>query len=145
MGLLSFFGFGADSAHNAHIAAEAAKRARNSLDIDVCIAAHENWLTRLETYLVGRGSARLDPEKVASDSNCDLGRWIHGDGEKYLGEYAAFQDLKAIHQMFHYKASSVVSLYNAEKVMEAQQELSGDVTRLSHKIITRLEDLKNIE
>lgn len=145
MGFLSFFGFGADSSYNVHLATEAAKRARNSLDIDVSIAAHENWLTRLETYMVGRGQARLDPEKVACDCNCDLGRWIHGEGEEHLGEFAAFQDLKAVHKMFHYKASSVVSLHHANKTLEAQHELSGDVAKLSHKIKTRLEDLRNIE
>jgi len=145
MGLLSFFGFGADSSHNAHLAAEAAKRARNTLDIDVSIAAHENRLIRLETYLAGRGESHLDPDKVACDCNCDLGRWIHSEGEEHLGEFAAFQDLKAIHKMFHYKASTVVSLHHANRTMDAQHELSGDVTKLSHKIKTRLEDLKNIE
>ena len=143
MGLLAFFGFG-HSDNNALLAQEAARRASQSLDIEVSIAAHENWLTRLETYLSGRSHEELEPEKVACDNCCDLGKWIYSDGKKHLGDFAAFHDLQATHKMFHFKASSIVSLHQAGRTEEAHAELAGDLQRLSHKVKQRLTDLKAV-
>jgi methyl-accepting chemotaxis protein len=144
MGLLNFFGWGSNK-QEAIQALESAKKASQSLNIDVSIAAHENWLTRLETYTAGHSCDHLDPSDVASDCKCDLGKWIYSDGEKHLGQYAAFQDLKATHKMFHFKASSIVSLTQAGRKEAAEKELAGDIQKMSLKIRKRLEDLKNIE
>lgn len=143
MGLLAFFGFG-HSDDNAIHAQEAARKASQSLNIEVAIAAHENWLTRLETYLSGHSHEDLEPGKIACDDCCDLGKWIYSDGKKYLGDFAAFRDLQATHKMFHFKASSVVSLHQAERTAEAQAELAGDLQKLSHKVKQRLLDLKAV-
>lgn len=143
MGLLAFFGFGHDD-KNAVVAQAAARRASQSLNIDVSIAAHENWLTRLETYLAGRSHEELEPEKIACDDKCELGHWIYGEGQQNLGDFAAFRDLQAAHKMFHFKASSIVSLHQANRTEEAQKELAGDIQKLSSKIKQRLTDLKAI-
>jgi hypothetical protein len=143
MGLLGFFGFG-HSDDNAVVAMHAAQKASQSLNIEVSIAAHENWLTRLETYLAGRSHEELEPAAIACDETCELGHWIYTDGKKYLGNYAAFQDLQASHKMFHFKASSIVSLHQANHKEEAEKELAGDIQKLSHKISQRLRDLKAI-
>lgn len=145
MGILNFFGFGHDD-QKAKEAVMAAERARHSLDIDVAIAAHENWLTRLEAYCANASKDReqLDPDHLACDDKCDLGKWIYSDGEKYLGEFAAFSDLKATHKMFHYKASSIITLCQADQKEKAEQEMAGDLYKLSKKIHQRLEDLKQI-
>lgn len=145
MGILSFFGFGSsDNKKDALQAMEAAKKASQTLNIEVSIAAHENWLTRLETCIAGRSDEKLDPVHIACDDRCDLGKWIHSDGQKYLGQYAAFNDLKATHKMFHFRVSSIVSLQQAGKIDDARRELSGDIQKLSVKIKQRLTDLKNI-
>lgn len=143
MGLLAFFGFG-HSDQAAIMAQESARRASQSLNIEVSIAAHENWLTRLETYLAGRSHEELEPAQIACDDKCELGHWIYGDGKKYLGEFAAFQDLQATHKMFHFKASSIVSLHQANRTQEAEKELAGDIQKLSMKIKQRLTDLKAV-
>jgi hypothetical protein len=143
MGLLDFFGFGHDHL-DALQAKEAANHASLSLDIDVSIAAHENWLTRLEAYTSGHSHETLDPEHTACDDQCALGKWIYSDGEKYLGQYAAFNDLKATHKMFHYKASSIISLVQSGNQTEAEKELAGDIHKLTMKIRQRLQDLKYI-
>ncbi|MDO6681580.1 MULTISPECIES: CZB domain-containing protein [unclassified Oceanobacter] len=144
MRLMNFFGFGHDHQDAIH-AKEAAKRASVSLDIDVSIAAHENWLTRLETYISGHSHETLDPTHAACDDECELGKWIYSDGEKYLGQYAAFNDLKATHKMFHYKASSIISLVQADNHSDAEKELAGDIHKLTLKIRQRLQDLKYID
>lgn len=144
MSFLSFFGFGSTDKKDGLLAMEAAKKASQSLNIEVAIAAHENWLTRLETCIAGHSQEKLDPAHIACDDRCDLGKWIYSDGQKYLGTYAAFNDLKATHKMFHFKASSIVSLKQADRIEEARKELGGDIQKLSHKIQQRLRDLQAI-
>ena len=126
------------------VAKDALGKATRTLDIDVAIMAHENWKVRLGSYLAGKSTEDLRPEIVACDDQCDLGKWMYGDGHMYLGRYATFVDLKAIHKMFHYTASSVVTLSQSGKQEEAKQALDEDFTKLSGKIKQRLTDLKSL-
>jgi len=144
MSFLGFFGFRSADQVDSHKALNAVQKANQSLNIEVSIAAHENWLTRLETYVAGHSTEALDPAQICCDDKCDLGKWIYGDGEKYLGEYASFKDLKATHKMFHFKASSVVSLCQDERVDEARATLADDMQKTSKKIRQRLLDLKGV-
>lgn len=61
-------------------------------------------------YLEGKSSEDLRPELICHDNRCDLGKWIYSDGEKQLGQYIVFSELRAVHKMFHLHASSVVAL-----------------------------------
>lgn len=117
-------------------------KATETLNIDVAVMAHENWKLRLETYLEGKSEEHLQPELVCCDDRCDLGKWIHGEGEAHLGQYMTFQDLKATHKMFHYTASSVLTLSQAGKQDEAHELLHGEFAKLSTTVKRRLGDLK---
>lgn len=146
---MSFFDFfrHSDAAddHKAHEQAEAQAaliKATDSLNIDVSIAAHENWKVRLDAYMAGKSNEDLRPDVVCCDDHCDLGKWIYGDGEAHLGKYVTFQDLKATHKMFHYTASTVVTLSQAGRSEEARHLLDGEFTKLSTTIKRRLGDLK---
>lgn len=122
--------------------AEDILRAARSLDIDVAIAAHENWKSRLLAYLEGKSTEDLRAEIVALDNRCDLGKWIYGDGETYLKTAVAFVDLKATHKMFHYSASTIVTLAQAGRTAEAQDMLASSFTKLSERIKSTLLELK---
>jgi len=140
MGLFSFFKFGSQSEEAD--ARAAAQRALVGLDIDMAIAAHDNWKQRLLAYLSGSSSEDLRPEVICADDRCDLGKWIYGDGAKQLNGFASFSELRATHKMFHYTASSVVALKTAGKVEEAKALMSGEYEKTSSRIIGRLRDLK---
>ncbi|MCQ4347966.1 CZB domain-containing protein [Pseudomonas stutzeri] len=145
---MSFFDFFKFDSHSkdtekARQEAQAALiKAAETLNIDVAVMAHENWKLRLETYLAGKSQEDLRPEVVCCDERCDLGKWIHGDGEEHLGQYMTFQDLKATHKMFHYTASNVLILSQAGKQEEAQALLHGELSKLSNTVRRRLTDLK---
>lgn len=145
---MSFFDFFKFDSHSketekAQQEAQAALiKAAESLNIDVAVMAHDNWKLRLETYLTGKSQEDLRPEVVCCDERCDLGKWIYGDGEAHLGQYMTFQDLKATHKMFHYTASSVVTLSQAGKQEEAEELLHGEFSKLSTTVRRRLTDLK---
>jgi hypothetical protein len=141
MGLLDFFkSFGSKAEQDK--AREDVNKALTALDIDVAIGAHQNWKDRLLTYLEGRSTEDLRPEVICHDDRCDLGKWIHADGQKQLGQYSMFAELRAVHKMFHQQASSVVALHQAGKHESAKSLLEGDYSKTSERIIRRLKDLK---
>lgn len=148
MGLLMFFDqfFSSGGAKEEEKAAtkRAFSKAIQTLDIDVALAAHENWKYRLYASLDGSASEDFKPEAIACDHCCDFGKWIYGDGEKHLGQFVAFTELKAAHQMFHYTASNVALLVKGNKKTQAEQLLEGEFARLSHRIASILGDLKSL-
>lgn len=132
------------SAQEEEAAREALAKATRNLDIDVSIAAHENWKTCLVAHLSNPSPYPLNPDEISSDHNCDLGKWIYSDGEALLGKYSTFTDLKAQHKMFHYTASSIIILAQSGETEKAKDVLEGEFTRLSKRIKQRLTDLKGL-
>ena len=122
--------------------AKAASAVLAELDIDKAIAAHENWKARLQKRLDGTSDEVLDPAVVCLDNRCDLGKWIYSDGQKQLGQYPMFVELRAVHKIFHQQASSVVALHQSGKLDAAKWLLDGEYTKTSNRIVSRLEDLK---
>lgn len=143
MGFLDFFkSFGSKADQDK--ARQDVNKALTELDIDVAIGAHKNWKDRLTNYLEGNSSEDLRPEVICHDDRCDLGKWIHSDGQQQLGRYPIFTELRAVHKMFHQQASSVVALHQAGKLDAAKWLLDGEYTKTSTRIINRLEDLKQL-
>lgn len=144
MGLLDVFKNKASQSAQAEAdRLEALKKAARSLDIDVAIAAHENWKARLLAYLDGKSSEDLRPEVVACDDRCDLGKWIHGEGQASLGSDVAFVDLRATHKMFHYSASTIVTMAQTGRRNEARELLNSGFATLSERIKAKLRELKS--
>lgn len=76
------------------------------MDLDAAIAAHAQWKDRLAQYL-NDPDGSLNPEVIARDDACELGRWLAGDGAALAGrpEYARLVDA---HRAFHASAALVV-------------------------------------
>lgn len=145
MGFFDFFKSKDSTNGEDEKAARAAlSKATRNLDIDISIAAHENWKVRLDSFVEGNSSEQFTASDVACDQSCELGKWIYNDGEANLGKYAAFVDLKAQHKMFHFTASSVISLTQAGKTEEAHKLLNSDFEKLSTRVKQRLIDLKGM-
>ena len=141
MGIFDFLkGFGSKAEQDK--AREDVSAALIALDIDVAIGAHQNWKNRLISYLEGQSTEDLRPEVICHDDRCDLGKWIHSDGQRQLGKYSMFAELRATHKMFHQQASSVVALHQAGKKEAAQWLLDGEYSKTSAKVVGRLMDLK---
>lgn len=141
MGLFDFFkSFG--SKKEQEKAQQDVAQALTKLDLDIAIGAHKNWKDRLTNYLAGNSSEDLRPEVICHDDRCDLGKWIHSDGQRQLGQYSMFLELRAVHKIFHQQASSVVALHQSGKLEAAQWLLDGEYSKTSDRIVSRLEDLK---
>lgn len=136
----SFFG---NSVNDSQIHEDAA-RAMANLDIDMALAAHQNWKLRLQAYINGSSNEDLSAETICFDDRCDLGQWIHGNGKATLGRFPGFTALMGQHKMFHYAASNVVALVAAGKDAEAQQMLEGQFEAFSRAVVKELQTLRDI-
>ena len=122
--------------------AATAKAVLAELDIDKAIAAHENWKARLQKRLDGTSDEVLDPAVVCLDNRCDLGKWLHGPGNKRLGHYPAFTVLIARHQYFHQQAGAVVAQTQAGDLAGAEKTLNGPFKYGSSQVVLLLKELK---
>ena len=144
MGFFSFF-FGDDEQldqQQQQAAVAAAGQAARTLDIESAIQAHESWKQRLDDCLHGRTGEHLKVAQVCDDHACTLGQWIYSDGERLLGQYATFTQLRMSHQQFHQTASHVLELNQQGLRSEAEHMLHTDFDKLSHIVVKRLHDLK---
>jgi hypothetical protein len=121
-----------------------AHSALSDLDIQVAIAAHENWKNRLQAYLDGTSGEVFDANVVCFDDRCDLGKWIHSSGKAKLGQYPGFTALMSHHKMFHFAASNVVALQGRGKTAEAGVILNGQFTQFSKSVANDLHALSDM-
>ncbi len=108
-----------------------------SFDFESAKAAHRAWKTRLRAYLNGDSDA-LDPDKVASDHQCELGRWYFGTGKQKFGHLTAMQEIERPHRQLHRKVKEIIDLKQAGQREQAEGELD-QVDRLSDRIVALLD------
>ena len=90
-----------------------------SLDFTVVKTAHRSWRLKLRSFLDGREN--LTTEKLASHRDCQLGKWLYGDGGAAYGQLAGFQELEEKHKQMHGMVKEVVELKHAGKVAPAEE------------------------
>ncbi|MGC2208947.1 MAG: CZB domain-containing protein [Candidatus Korobacteraceae bacterium] len=76
------------------------------MNFDEAITCHTKWKMKLASYLA-KPDHSLTAAVVESPSQCDLGKWINGEGKKHssLPEFAA---MVSGHTAFHKAAAEVV-------------------------------------
>jgi hypothetical protein len=80
----------------------------HGLDMKSALDAHLAWTHRLEEQMNGTAAETLEVGTVASDCNCMLGKWIHGEGKQRFGQMQEYTDLKKIHAEFHLTAGEIL-------------------------------------
>ena len=111
-----------------------------TFDFESARAAHRAWKTRVRAYLNGDEDA-LDPDHIASDRQCDLGRWYFGPGKEKFGHLDEMQAIEAPHRELHAKVKEIVDLKRAGATKEARAELQS-VNQLSDRIVTLLDQVE---
>lgn len=112
------------------------------LDVFAAIQAHVQWKQRLLKYIHGDSDETLDPEIVGSDCHCELGKWIHSEGESKYGEHAKFRSLKDVHSDFHAHAAEVVhAVHRGEHDAALKLLQYGDYSKVSNRIKSMLAGL----
>lgn len=96
------------------------------MDFDKAMAAHADWKVKLRIALDNH--EMLDAERICSDKNCDLGRWLHGDGRGQCGRAPSFGACVEAHAAFHREAGAVATRINAKDYGRAEQMLGAGST-----------------
>jgi len=81
----------------------------HGLDMKAALDAHMAWTRRLEGKLNGENQENLDVACVASDCECTLGKWLHGNAKQQFGVSADYQELRRVHADFHLKAGEILN------------------------------------
>lgn len=108
------------------------------MDFTKAVDAHVVWKLKLQTAI--RNNEQLDQEVISKDDQCEIGKWIHGEGEQYK-DSDAYKTLRANHAHFHKCASNVVATINAGdseralSMLEAGSEFTSTSTETVSSII----------
>ncbi|MGM0424945.1 MAG: methyl-accepting chemotaxis protein [Thermodesulfobacteriota bacterium] len=77
-------------------------------DIGKVKNAHLKWRSRLESVIQGLES--MSPEEVASDRDCEFGKWYYSQAGQKLSDLLAFEEVGKHHKEVHAYAQKIVSL-----------------------------------
>jgi hypothetical protein len=109
------------------------------LDTLGAIEAHVRWKVRLEAYLSGTSSEKIDPTVVEKDNQCVLGKWIYGSGGAHYHGNPLVAELTQTHAAFHKCAADIVRKADRGEITEATDSLhNGEYSRISYRIKTQL-------
>lgn len=93
------------------------------MDLDKALAAHADWKVKLRIALATK--QKLDAANIASDCQCDFGRWLQSDGKRAHGTSASFKSCVEGHSEFHRCAGLIAHKINAADYAGAERELEA--------------------
>ena len=111
-----------------------------SVDFARVKMAHRSWRVRLRRFL--DGSEDIDPAKLGSHQECELGKWIYADAMPNHGNLPDVQALESTHKAMHALVRDVVQLKHAGKSDEAEKKFA-QVTQAGEEVvglITKVEE-----
>lgn len=79
------------------------------MDFSKAVDAHVAWKLKLQTAI--RNGETLDSATIYKDNQCDLGKWIYGEGLVHK-DSEIYELLRSQHAQFHTCAGDVVSKIN---------------------------------
>ena len=111
------------------------------MNFEDAIKAHTFWKVTLRWMI--NGQRPIDPQTIAVDQACELGRWIHGEGQKYR-HLPLFATLLGEHAEFHRVAAEVVEMIQSGNILgaEAMLEPEGRFTAASQHTIDAIRALQ---
>jgi len=113
------------------------------IDFDTAADAHRRWKQRLRSALSG---SELPPtEQICRDDQCELGRWLHGQGRQRWGSRPGFTELLDDHKQFHLAAGEIASLIAKRAVGDAARLLDdpqGEFSQRSRAVVSQLSRAK---
>ncbi|GLH73945.1 hypothetical protein GETHLI_24470 [Geothrix limicola] len=114
------------------------------MDLHHAVLVHQQWKSRLNQILGGTSQEKLDPAIVSRDDQCELGRWIHGEGRRQFHDLPEFQELQRCHAHFHVKAGQVVRMALNGNVKAAQDIFDREFPEDSKEIAVAVQRLKRL-
>ena len=102
--------------------------------------AHAKWIAALREHVYG--GKEVDPTVIGRTDQCELGRWLRGEGAQFR-HLPAFAEVVAAHESVHRRAVTVVALADAGRRLEAEAETAagGELRRRSRLLVGALRRL----
>jgi len=116
-----------------------AKHSGMSLDFESARYKHLLWKARLRAFLDGREA--LSEAQAVDHTQCDLGRWLYGNGLKEYEHLPAIHDLERAHAELHSVIQQIVKLKHAGEKQAAEQAMAK-VEPLSQRIIDLISEVE---
>ncbi|WP_297577350.1 CZB domain-containing protein [uncultured Deefgea sp.] len=105
----------------------------DGLNLTSALAAHTAWKTRLSNELEGDSAEKLDISLLSQDNQCELGRWLYGEGSLKYSHIPEFNMVCRAHSEFHFCAAEVVIEHQSGAVEHAKSLLKGKFRQASNK------------
>lgn len=93
------------------------------MDLLEAAKAHSQWKVRLMTAI--NKKEQMDVNMVASDHDCPLGQWLHGDAKAKYSGLRSFKNCVSAHAHFHEEAGKIASQINQGQYAAATELLDG--------------------
>jgi len=112
------------------------------MDFRRAIDAHVQWKSKLLAY-IAKPDGSLHAATVSLDDQCELGKWIHGEGQRFATK-PEFQKLIADHARFHRAAGDVIRRADSGQSVSEEINLGAksEYAAASGAVITALMHLE---
>lgn len=110
-----------------------------SFELEEAKNSHRAWAVRLERFLLGQ-TVDFDKNTARRDDACPLGKWLYGEGQKYI-HLPEMQQLIKVHAEMHKTVGKVIDAKEMEDLELANQE-KDNVSRYSQQILDLIDLLK---
>ncbi len=100
--------------------------------------AHLAWRVNLENTI--EGYIRIDPAQVASDRECEFGKWYFSDQAQKLKHSQTFVEIGTLHKQVHDLARKIAEQVNRGKINQAK-EMLDDFEKVRADMFKALDDL----
>lgn len=93
------------------------------MDLDNATAIHAEWKLTLRTAILKKEP--MDAVTVSLDSDCELGKWLHGEAHATYSHLESYPACVAKHATFHSVAGKVAAEINKGNYSEAEAMLAA--------------------
>lgn len=93
------------------------------MNLDDAIQKHAEWKVKFRSAINKKET--MDAETIRKDNCCELGKWLHGEGQKQIGSTPTFTALVSKHAAFHRTAGKVADAINAKQYDAAEKMLDS--------------------
>lgn len=92
------------------------------MNFDDAITRHAEWRIKLRSAM--HMKQKLDVFVISKENNCELGKWLHGEGRRDASALPSYKACLDLHKAFHEEAGKIAVLINAGNYAEAEKLLA---------------------
>ncbi len=88
------------------------------MDLESAFQKHGGWVEEFCAAIFNQDA--VDAATYEKDNCCELGKWLHGEGQAQYGKLNAYANLISSHAAFHKVAGEVAQAINAKNYAQAE-------------------------